>query len=258
MREESQVEESGSLLDVETKTEEVTEQPNDMPHLDAEPVHEADDAIDWGERPDWMPDNFWTDTDGPDLEGMAKSYNEMRTKMSQGLHKAPKDGNYDISNLEEAGVEKDDAMLNDFLSYAKENGMSQDQFTMLTNMYMQHIGAQMDEAETNAEAELAKLGPKADKLIKSTNQWLGKMASSGAMTDDEIQAMVKLGSTAAGVRALNKIRESYGERTIPDVAVQESAQYTRAELDAMVADPEYKSNPAFREKVENLFMQMYG
>jgi len=250
-------EESGSLLAPEIGSKE-SDQPAEMPHLEQTEEHQADDAIEWGERPDWMPANHWSDTDGPDLEGMAKSYNEMRTKMSQGLHKAPKDGNYDISSLKDNGVTDDDPMLKDFISYAKEAGMSQDQFNTVTSIYMQHMGQQFEQMETNAEAELAKLGPKADKLIKSTNQWLGKMASSGAMTEDEVEAMIKLGSTAAGVRALNKIRESYGERTIPDVTVQESNQYTRAELDAMVGDPRYKTDPAYREKVEGLFMEMYG
>lgn len=254
---ESQSEESGSLLAPQVDQKE-TEQPAEMPHLEQAEEHQADDNIDWGDRPDWMPENFWNESDGPDLEGLSKSYNELRSKFSQGQHKAPKDGKYDISSLTENGVTNDDPMLNDFMSYAKDSGMSQDQFNALTSMYMQHMSQQFDQAETNAEAELAKLGPKADKLIKSTNQWLGKMASSGAMSDDEVEAMVKLGSTAAGVRALNKIRESYGERTIPDVAVQESNQYTRAELDAMVGDPRYKTDAAYREKVEGLFMEMYG
>jgi hypothetical protein len=256
---EAQVEESGSLLAVAENDDQAQQEPEAMPHLEGqEQPAEADDSIDWGNRPDWMPANFWTDNDGPDLEGLSKSYNELRSKFSQGQHKAPKDGNYDISSLTEAGVAEDDAMLSDFRSYAKDVGMSQEQFNTLTSMYMQHIGAQMDEAETSREAEIAKLGPKADKLLKSTNQWLGKMSSSGVMTDDEINALVQLGNTAAGVRALNKIRESYGERSIPDVTVQESQQYTRAELDAMVGDPRYKTDPAYREKVEQLFIEMYS
>jgi hypothetical protein len=40
--------------------------------------------------------------------------------------------------------------------------------------------------------------------------------------------------------------------------VQESNQYTRAELDAMVGDPRYKTDAVYREKVERLFMEMYS
>lgn len=251
-------EESGSLLSAEVPSEK-TEQPQDMPHLEPqETTSGADDSIEWGERPDWMPENFWSDSDGPDLEGIAKSYAELRSKFSQGQHKAPKDGKYDIASLKDHGVTEDDPMLTDFMSYAKEAGMSQDQFNALTNMYMQHMGEQMDQLETNREAELAKLGPKADKIIKDTNQWLGKMSSSGVFTEGELNAMIKLGETADGIKAIKKIRESFGERTIPDVSVQETNQYTRKELDAMVGDPRYKTDPAYREKVENLFMEMYG
>ena len=107
---ESQSEESGSLLAPQIDQKE-TEQPAEMPHLEQTEEHQADDDIDWGDRPDWMPENFWNESDGPDLEGLSKSYNELRSKFSQGQHKAPKDGKYDISLLTDNGVTNDDPML---------------------------------------------------------------------------------------------------------------------------------------------------
>tara|TARA_R110000803_G_scaffold12616_6_gene36194 strand:+ start:6250 stop:7038 length:789 start_codon:yes stop_codon:yes gene_type:complete len=256
-KQEPQAEESGSLLGVQIPDTD-SEKPQDMPHFEGEAEAVNDAEVEWGDRPEWMPDNFWSDDDGPDMEGLAKSYQEMRTKMSQGLHKAPKDGNYDMANLKDAGVENDDPMLSDFTSFAKESGMSQDQFTKLTNMYMQHMGDQMDTADTNREVEMAKLGPKADKIIGGLNTWLGKYQASGSMTESEVNAITGAATNADFISAMTKIRSSYGEQVIPDVNIQESQQYTRVELDQMVGDPRYKTDPVFREKVEGLFMEMYN
>lgn len=46
-------------------------------------------------RPDWYPEKFWNEDDGPDLENLVKSYSELQKKFSQGKHKAPEE--YDES-----------------------------------------------------------------------------------------------------------------------------------------------------------------
>jgi len=133
------VESEGSgLLSPEIETNEAPAEEQSVPHTvnTEEKLVDGDDDIDWGDRPEWMPENFWDDKDGPDLEALAKSYQEMRAKMSSGKHKAPKDGNYDISNLVDHGVEDDDPLLNEFKGFAKENGLSQDQFDQITQMLM--------------------------------------------------------------------------------------------------------------------------
>ena len=58
--------------------------------------------------------------------------------------------------------------------------------------------------------------------------------------------------------ALNKIRQSYGEQPIPDISMQESKSYTRADLDAMIADPRYGKDMAYTNSVEQKFIEMYG
>jgi hypothetical protein len=49
------------------------------------------------ERPDFWPENCWKkDSNEPDLEGIAKSWSDLRKQISQGKHKAPADGKYDL------------------------------------------------------------------------------------------------------------------------------------------------------------------
>jgi len=254
--------EQTTLLSV-TKEPEANTEPEAMPHMEGDVTEPVESDFEWGERPDWMPEQYWSSDDGPDLEGLAnelsaktKSYNELRTKMSQGKHKAPKDGNYDMSLLE--GVSDDDPLLNDFMSFAKENGLSQDQFDQIAQMHMKNVGEMFENVEVDVQREMDKLGKNADKVLQSTSQWLGKLQSSGVLSEIETEALVNAAQSADIIRALNKIRDSYGERAIPALDIQESGSLSKADLDAMVADPRYGKDMRYTSDVERKFMEFFG
>lgn len=253
-------EESGALLTPEIGEEQADapEQDGSVPHLVSEEQPAADDEIDWGDRPEWMPEQFWDEKDGPDLETMAKSYNELRAKMSAGKHKAPKDGKYDISTLKDHGVTDDDPLLSDFRGFAAENGLSQDQFDQITQMYVQHMGEMFEQTETSREAEMAKLGPRGEKIIGGLNQWLTKLGNSGALSHEEVDALASAMDSAERVKALQKIRESYGERSIPDTTVQEGTGFSKDELMSMMSDPRYGKDMAFTNDVQNKWYKLHG
>lgn len=252
-------EESGSLLSgAEQPQEEQSPEESAIDHRVSEEQSTQDDAVEWGDRPDWMPENFWSDEEGPDIESMAKSYQELRAKMSAGKHNAPKDGKYDISSLEDAGVTGDDPLLSQFSEFAKDNGLSQDQFEQITSMYVNSMMDMEEQATESREAEMAKLGPKGDKVIASLDQWLGKLGNSGALAPEEVEAIANSATSATFIRALDKIRQSYGEKSIPDLAPQETGGLTRSDLDAMVADPRYGKDMNYTNNVERKFMEFFG
>lgn len=258
-------EEQTSLLNVDQPEPESAE-PEVMPHLaqtEETPVEEGD--FEWGERPDFMEglEQFWTAEDGPDLEGLAKelsaktkSYNELRSKMSQGKHKAPKDGNYDMASAE--GVEDDDPLLNDFVSFAKDNGLSQDQFDEILGMYMNHFGELTENIEADVQAEMGKLGKNGEKVLKATSQWIGKLQSSGVLTDAETNAIIDAANKAEFVTAFNKIREITGEQSIPSIDVMEGSQENLADLQAMLSDPRYGKDMHYTQQVERKFYEYHG
>jgi len=66
-----------------------------------------------------------------------------------------------------------------------------------------------------------------------------------------------MGGTARGMQALSKIRAAY-EGRIPTGKEEVDGMPTDLELQAMVGDPKYESDPAYRQKVERLFQQRYG
>ncbi len=256
---EVETKESNGLLSPELNKEQEETTEESIDHLaKTEETPAKDEDIDWGERPEWMPEQFWDENDGPDLENLAKSYQELRAKMSSGKHKAPADGKYDISNLADHGVTEDDELLGEFKGFAKENNLSQDQFDQITQMYMNHVGELTDKIETDKQAEMSKLGRNSEKVINGLNQWLTKLGTSGALSHEEVDAIASKADNANFIVALNKIRQSYGEQPIPDIAIQEGAGETRADLDAMVADERYGKDMAYTQKVERKFMEHFG
>ena len=109
----SETADNQSLLAV-TKEEEVAAE-IEVPHreltaqeLEAKQAEEPEKPDEPLVRPDYWPENFWSEEEGPDVEALAKSYQELRTKFSQGKHKPPKDGNYDASLFKNLNVPDDD------------------------------------------------------------------------------------------------------------------------------------------------------
>ena len=72
------------LLDGVEATEESQQEPSEASAVD----HRADDSIPEDEpldRPDWWPEHFWNEGE-PDLQGISKSWMDMRQMVSQGKH----------------------------------------------------------------------------------------------------------------------------------------------------------------------------
>lgn len=231
-----------------------------VPHLvgqETEQQTEESEKEEWV-RPDYWPEQFWSDEEGPDVEKLAKSYQELRTKMSQGKHKAPADGKYDMSVFKSAGVGDDDDLLQKYVGKARDLGVSQEAFDELAKLYMEEVGAAFENVAVNRDAELKKLGPKANDILKANNQWLTKMSRT-VLTQAETDAIVKASTSANFVSALNKLRQASGEMAIPVDAsvVAGEGQPSKDDLYAMVGDPRYGKDMRFTREVENMFAKAF-
>lgn len=236
---------------VETKTE------VEIPHrelTDEEKAAQQPEEDEKLERPDYWPENFWSEADGPDVEALAKSYTELRAKFSQGQHKAPKDGKYNTETFKAANVPDDDPVLQSYLATAKELGLSQDAFEKIAKSYLDNVTGALEKIQVDREAELKKLGNRADDIIKANNQWLGKLGRS-ILNEAELNAVAQASTSAAFVSALNKIRQASGEMAIPTAGVATDQSVSRDDLYAMVGDPRYGKDMAFTRKVERMFAE---
>lgn len=250
--------EEGLMSGAELLNEEAT-QPEEISHLQ-EDVPSTDGEVSASEqepeeRPEWYPEKFWKDGNG-DTESLAKSYNELQKKFSQGKHKAPEE--YDEAVFKDAEIPEDDELYNVYKDWAKENGISQQAFDDLASKFVEMGAAEADLGKISYEEEYKKLGPNADATIKSMTEWAQGLERKGVISGEDFEEYKIMCGTAQGLKVMQKIRSYYGDRPIPIDTTPVSGLPSKDELNAMVTKPEYLSDPIFRAKVEKMFEQVYG
>lgn len=246
----------GLLASAAAEEEQTTEgQEQSISHVETPATEEDDGPL---ERPDFWPEKFWKkDSNEPDLEGLSKSYSELEKQFRAGKHKAPEGGNYNLDAL--AGVPEDDALAKTYVSWAQKYGLSQAAFDELATQFVQMSGMQQQEAQRSMEAEMEELGPNAKAIMANMATWGRGFIQKGVFSKEDFNEFARWGDTAKGIKALMKLRESF-EGRIPLETVKTATEdsVSKEDLDAMVANPEYKTNPAYRAKVERLFEKMYS
>lgn len=219
--------------------------------------HRATDSIPDDEpldRPDYFPENFWKDGE-PDIEGLAKSWKDLRAMISKGHHKAPPEGKYDLTAFGENAEAL--PMVPVFKDWAAKNGVSQAAFDELAGQLTEMASEFNQAPQIDAAAEKKALGNNAEAKINGMVNWARGLVNKGVWSSEDFEEFKIMGGTARGLNALMKIREAY-EGRIPVESQPIDGMPSDAELQAMVGDPKYASDPAYRQKVERLFNQRYG
>ena len=206
------------------------------------------------EKPEYLEDKFWDPEKGVKTEELNHSYKELQKQFSMGKHKAPKE--YDLNVLEDVDVENDE-LAQFFMQWAQENKPTQGAFNDLVNKFKELSVAQEQEDSIDIEAETKQLGPNADQIIKGITDWGKGLVSKGVWSDQDFDEFKVFAATANGINALNKIRKYYGEQTIPTALADVDGAVSKQELYEMVSDPKYKTDPAFRRKVEQSFAKAF-
>jgi len=227
--------------------------------------HRAIDSIPEDEpidRPEYWPENFWDkDNNEPDLEGIAKSWMDLRKMVSQGKHKAPADGKYDTTVFGEGPLDSN-PLAPTVLDWAKENGISQAAFDSLITK-VRDISQQLapQEPAINVKAEMRSLGPNAEAIKNGMVSWARSLKNKGIWDENDFEEFKIMGGTARGLRALMKIREGY-EGRIPIETQPIDGAPTDEELLSMVGnvnDPNdpYVKDAAYRQKVAQMYLARY-
>jgi len=242
---------SGLLDNVQASDEAKTINPQsvEIDHKAADPSAPApEDPL---ERPDYWPENFWKkDENEPDLEGIAKSWTDLRKQISQGKHKTPADGKY---NLEVFGEEAEtNPMATTLSSWAKDNGLSQTAFDDLVGNLQTQAKELMQGDMIDPAVEMKQLGPNGGAIVNGMVDWARGLVNKGVWSKDDFEEFKIMGGTARGITALMKVREAYEGRVPTQSAPLEGAP-SKDELYQMVNDPRYKTDTAYRQKVEKMF-----
>lgn len=253
----------GASPEVEEASADENPQKVEIDHRDPEEVkasdefalsEEEDDAP--LERPDWWPENFWNgDEDSPDLEGIAKSWMDLRKQISQGKHKAPKDGQYDTSAFGE--IPEDDPLRSHVMDWATKYGVSQAALDDLVGDVVEMGITNQKQIDINIDKERELLGPNADARINGVVKWASNLVNKGVWGDDDFEEFKVMGGTAKGIAALEKLIAST-EGRVPTESVPVEGAPSKDELYQMVADPRYNTDPSYRAKVERAFAQNFS
>ena len=212
------------------------------------PLHDPDPAepkaVEAAVKPDYIPDQFWKD-DAPDVENLAKSYNELRKKFSQGKHKVPENG-YDVKGLVDQGLNPEDPTVSLYQDWAKENGISQAAFEDLASRVLQISNDNTASMEYDRKAEMSKLGERATEKIQMAERLLVK----APLTNSEREAMANSLNSADAINAFLKYHASLTNEGIPVQPSAQAPEMTRDDLNAAIADPRWTTDVAFRTRIE--------
>jgi len=200
------------------------------------------------ERPDYIPAKFWGEK-GADLEKLAKSYVELEKQFKSGKHKSPEQ--YDINTLVDQGLNSEDPVINVFQEWAKENGVSQAAFEDITSKVLGLSKQEAEAEDINHRAEMEKLGERAQEKIQMTERLLMK----APLSNSERDAIAKGLNSADSINAFIKYHQSLTNEGIPLTPAVNSPEITREDLESAIADPRWKTDAAFRTRVEKQWMQ---
>ena len=140
------------------------EQPGSSQNKDAT---SSDDAL---VRPEGLPDDFWSDTDGVLLPDLITKFTELtgaqaeRDVAAQGIPDKPE--GYALPDLEVLGlpegseIELDDnhPLLGPAREFAHANGLSQENFAGMVGLYVQGQARELEQLNEFAKVEREKLG----------------------------------------------------------------------------------------------------
>lgn len=218
---------------------------------DTAPAHTTDSDEEPLVRPDYYPEKFW-DEDGPDVEKLAKSYNELQKKFSQGKHKAPE--KYELDGLVDQGLNVDDPTVSAYQEWAKENGISQAAFEDLASRVLQLSSEQAQQLEYDRNQEMQKLGERAAEKIQMAERLLMK----APLTNNEREAIANSLDSADAINAFLKYHQALTNEGIPTQVSAQAPEMTREDLEAAIADPRWTTDTAFRSRIERQWMAAQG
>ena len=198
----SLVEEARQSIPEEEKapedSEPISHLTSDKPEEDKLGEEQAADDKDEYERPEYFPEKFWDEKEGPDIEALVKSYNELQKKFSQGGHKAPKE--YNTEFLQEQQIDtKDDPLVKEYTDWAKKYGITQEAYEDLAKTFIDNNMAVAERTQADLVEQKKMLGNKADERISSVMKFGDVLKDRGVLSDQELAEFDNMAGTSLGI-----------------------------------------------------------
>lgn len=206
----------------------------------------ADGVPGTGEKPEWMLDKYKT------VDQQAKGYSELAKKL--GAHTgAPEEYALNVpESLNGITLDAENERLKNFLSFAKDNGVSQEFIDKALEFHLSELAQDLPDPE----AIKAELGADADSRLQRIGQW-------GAANLDEasfeaLRGMVKSAADVKAVEALIKLTRT------PEIPtnITPNEGMTRDKVRKMMEEMDeqgrnkYETDPEFRKKVQQAYKDL--
>ena len=225
---------------------------------------EAEAQVEEAVRPEWLPEKFQTPED------LRKSYDELSSKLGKGeeelratimqemeteafSQRPDAVGDYVLPEILDEESAVDNELLDWWANYSYDNGLSQDEFAEGITKYANAVMGQ----QPDLEAVQKELGDNANERVEAVQLWMNKFFPDAEMQE----AIAELGSSAAGIKALEHIIEQTKTSNV-SAQGQVAGQITQADVEAKMKDPRYwqqgKRDPAFVAEVNNEWKRLYG
>jgi len=247
-----------------------------------------------GERPEWCPEQSWTDDKGLDVQKLAKSYHDLRNGLNtavaeaRSLDKAGAMKSPDVflenfkapESTEERDVSRwgdlgpDDPIVDAFAKASHLHGMSEKRAHAFMTDVMVFANEALPEP-VNMGEEWGRLGgeERGKKLAGAVVADLKAMTGEGAnaLNEQELGAMLEFGNNANRISALSKIMaEARGPASpgiprggvaldgAPSLAEAHAAQGKTVESGPHKGQMLYEVDPVYRAKVDKMFEDAAG
>lgn len=218
-------------------------------------------------RPDNVPEKFWDAEKGAvNVDAVLKSYGELEKSLTKAKEKPKAPDNYEYTTpeklREEFGIketiDENDPYFSKYKEFAKEQGMSQEQFSNFVNFYLE---MELGENRANMNAEFAKLGNQQEAIKRVKNL---RMFSSKYLSKESQQVMESLVGTAASVKLFEELATIASKGRQPaDLDSRIDDTLSDGDIDAMMKTDAYwdKKHPDHKEvhrKVREAFERQGG
>ncbi|MCE2841211.1 MAG: hypothetical protein LW689_06905 [Novosphingobium sp.] len=225
------------------------------------------------ERPDWLPEKFWT-PEGPSVENLAKSYVELEKMRGASIDQLKEQWEgerlavrpetpdaYELPSHDALDAEQLAAspVVGLFRKIAHETGLSQDQFAKTIADYAE---AEVSRLQETANAEMKALGENGKQRAEAVGLWANQRFGSDPA---KFAAIAQICTTAAGVEAIEELMKEAGAPAATGDAgnaggndlVQQEAEIRKLMDSREYYDPKHR-DPAVVAKVEAFFAKKYG
>ncbi len=171
------------------------------------------------ERPDGLADEFWDAESGVKMGDLIQSHTALSEAARERLANRPEepsgyeftvpDTYEDHEKLQEL-LGEDQPFLDAARKFLHSSGASQEQAAELFNLYLDDRVGSPERIKEAHTAEMAQLGDNAPQRIEAVSDWLN-----GHLGDEGYEAILAFPTTAASVKAMEKLMEANKDKPLP-------------------------------------------